>query len=128
MFFISLGFTMLAITVLLTLSTCFRQSCIGKSLHTITGAFQMVAGIAVLISLFLHPLAWDSKRMILLCGTEVEPYYLGDCSIGWAYWMAIAGTVMSFICAGISLTAERANMSPRVKRRIEEGEKLVCVP
>lgn len=119
---------MLAITVLLTLATCFRQSCIGKSLHTITGAIQMVAGIAILISLFLHPLAWNAKRMIKLCGTEVEPYYLGECSIGWAFYSAVAGTLISFICAGISLCAEKSNMNPRVKRRIEEGEKLVCVP
>lgn len=44
MFFISCGFVILSLTVLLTLITCCRQSIIGKSIHTITGSAQMISG------------------------------------------------------------------------------------
>lgn len=44
MFFISFGFTLLAVTVLLTLFACCRQSCCGKSIHNITGSAQVVSG------------------------------------------------------------------------------------
>lgn len=43
-------------------------------------------------------------------------------------YAAVAGIILCFICAGISLKAETSNMRMRVKRRIESGERLVCVP
>jgi LHFPL tetraspan subfamily member protein len=43
-------------------------------------------------------------------------------------WAAAIGAILCFICAGISLTAESANMSSKVRRRVEEGDRLVCVP
>lgn len=44
MFFISLGFFILTLTVLLTLLTCCRQSLFGKSIHNIAGSAQVVSG------------------------------------------------------------------------------------
>lgn len=44
MFFVSLGFTLLSITVLLTLLTCCRQSACGKSIHNMTACAQVVSG------------------------------------------------------------------------------------
>lgn len=44
-FFITLGFVIMTITTFLTLATCCRQSIFGKSIHTITGSAQAVAGI-----------------------------------------------------------------------------------
>lgn len=82
MFFISLGFTILSGTVILTLLTCFRQSLFGKSIHTTTGTAQVLAGISIMFALFLHPLGWGSKRVIKLCGSESEPFYPAECSLG----------------------------------------------
>ncbi|XP_016981337.1 LHFPL tetraspan subfamily member 2a protein isoform X1 [Drosophila rhopaloa] len=44
MIFASLGFTLLSVTVLLTLLTCCRQSAFGKSIHNMTACAQVVAG------------------------------------------------------------------------------------
>lgn len=44
MFFISLGFTILSLTVALTLITCCRQSAFGKSIHNMTGCAQVLSG------------------------------------------------------------------------------------
>lgn len=35
-----------------------------------------------MMSLFLHPLGWTSERVRVLCGPDVEPFYVGDCSMG----------------------------------------------
>lgn len=42
-------------------------------------------------------------------------------------YCAVVGIVLCFVCAGISLKAENSNMHNNVKRRIESGERLVCV-
>lgn len=101
-----------------------------------------------MIALFLHPLGWGAKRVMALCGPDAEAFFPAACSIGcrlvspiflqlntscssstgWAFYSAIAGVVLCFLCAGISMKAESSNMRSKVKRRVEDGERLVCVP
>lgn len=44
MFFMSLGFVLLTLTVLCTLVSCCRQSVFGKSIHNMTACAQVTAG------------------------------------------------------------------------------------
>ncbi|XP_030373143.1 LHFPL tetraspan subfamily member 2a protein [Scaptodrosophila lebanonensis] len=128
MFFLLLGFILLSITVLLTLVTCCRQSAFGKSLHNMTACAQVLAGISVLLSLFMHPLGWRAQRVQRLCGMEVEPFYLAGCSIGSSMYCASAGALLTFVAAALSVWAESSNLRTRVRRRVEEGNMLVCIP
>ncbi|XP_034653727.1 LHFPL tetraspan subfamily member 2 protein [Drosophila subobscura] len=128
MFFISLGFALLSVTVLLTLLTCCRQSAFGKSIHNMTACAQVVSGISVMLALFLHPMGWGAARVQRLCGPEAEPFYPADCSIGISFYCGVIGILLTFAAAGISLKAESSNMRTRVRRRVEEGSKLVCIP
>ncbi|XP_073812857.1 LHFPL tetraspan subfamily member 2a protein [Musca autumnalis] len=128
MFFISLGFALLTLTVLCTLVSCCRQSIFGKSLHNMTACAQVTAGISVMLSLFLHPMGWSASRVQLLCGPDAEPFYAAGCSLGISFYSAIGGVILCFVCAGISLKAESSNMRTRVKRRVEGGDRLVCIP
>lgn len=128
MFFATFGFVLLAATVFLTIITCCRQSFCGKSVHNITGAAQAVAGISILIGLFLHPLGWGAARVIKLCGSDAEAFYPAECHIGLAAYSAAGAVLLAFLSAAISMIAESSNMRSRIKRRIESGERLVCVP
>lgn len=110
------------------LPACCRQSLFGKSIHSLTGCGQAVVGILVLIALFLHPLGWGAKRVKRLCGPEAESFYYGECSLGLAMISAVATVFLSFCCAFLSLKAESSNLRSRVRRRVEHGEKLVCIP
>jgi hypothetical protein len=82
MLFISSGFWLLCSTVALTILTCFRQSIFGKSIHNLTGSAQVLSGILVMVSLFLHPLGWGANRVIRMCGPDAEAFYPAECSIG----------------------------------------------
>jgi len=103
MFFMSLGFVLLSLTVAATLLTCCRQSAFGKSIHNMTACAQVLSGecyqdcpllptlpltpfiwsgITVMLAMFLHPLGWRAQRVQRLCGTEAEPFYPADCSMG----------------------------------------------
>ncbi|CAO1368709.1 unnamed protein product [Diamesa tonsa] len=126
--FISIGFFTICLTLTFTLVSCCRQSIFGKSIHTVTGCLQMLAGILVLIATSFYPIGWGNDRVVALCG-DSSPFYPSDCSIGYSFYSAVAGIFCCFICGFVSLKAEKANMSTTVKRRLEEGgEKLVCVP
>lgn len=45
-----------------------------------------------------------------------------------SFYCAASGALLCFVCAGISAKAEASNLRSRVKRRVEEGERLVCIP
>lgn len=47
--------------------------------------------------------------------------------IGNALGCAAIGVILGFICAAMSIKAESGNMNINVKRRIEAGERLLCV-
>lgn len=117
-----------SLTVSFCMLSCCRQSIFGKSIHTVTGCGQAVVGILVLIVLFLHPLAWGHPRVKRLCGPDADSFYVGECSIGSAMISAIAVVLLSFSCGFFSLKAESSNMHQRVRRRVENGEKFVCIP
>lgn len=186
----AIGFIIMTLTVFLTLATFCRQSICGKSIHTVIGSAQAVAGkfdspisyllsvhfrsiemlsiamensllfsfhiaICVLISLFLHPFGWGHTRVKRLCGADSEPFWPSDCSLGMLFcihfstefnfivWKfccfkfnlntgnalacAIIGVLLGFGCAAMSIKAESGNMNTSVKRRIEAGERLLCV-
>ncbi|XP_032590610.1 LHFPL tetraspan subfamily member 2a protein isoform X2 [Drosophila grimshawi] len=128
MFCMTTGCLLLSATVAATLLTCCRQSAFGKSIHNMTACAQVLAGIAVMLALFLHPLGWRAQRVQLLCGAEAEPFYPADCSIGISFYCGLAAILLTFAAAGISLKAESSNMRSRVRRRVESGSKLICIP
>lgn len=75
----------------------------------------------------LYPAGWGSKKVVDYCGPDASPYKVGLCSLGWAFYTAIGGTVLTFICAMFSAQAEIATSSDKVQDEIEEGRSLICV-
>lgn len=126
--FMLLGFLLLSVTCICTFCSFCRQSCLGKSLHTITGSVQILSAIFIMIAMFLYPIGWGSERIAQVC-TDISPFYPGECTLGYSFYAAIVAIVVAMLCGLLSLTAEKASLNPQVKRRIEEGnERLVFTP
>jgi len=75
----------------------------------------------------LYPAGWGSDKVIGYCGPEASPFRPSLCSLGWAFYAAIGGTVGSFLCAVLSAQAEIATSSDKVQEEIEEGKSLICL-
>lgn len=126
--FMFLGFATLGFTCFCTLCSCCRQSLLGKSLHTVTGSLQILSGIFIMVSISLYPIGWGVERIASVC-VDISPFYPGECSLGYSFYSSIAAVVVAMLCGMLSLKAEKANMNPSIKRRIEEGnERLVFAP
>lgn len=87
----------------------------------------LFAGLFLILGLMLYPAGWGSKKVVDYCGQDASPYKVGLCSLGWAFYTAIGGTVLTFICAMFSAQAEIATSSDKVQDEIEEGRSLICV-
>lgn len=85
------------------------------------------AGLFLILGLILYPAGWGCQKAIGYCGHYASAYKPGDCSLGWAFYTAIGGTVLTFICAVFSAQAEIATSSDKVQEEIEEGKNLICL-
>lgn len=52
---------------------------------------------------------------------------LGDCFLGAGAYAAVGGTVLTFVCACLSLPAEKSTSSDKVQDKIYEGQTLICL-
>lgn len=84
-------------------------------------------GLLLLVGLMLYPAGWGSEKVKGYCGVEASPFRPALCSLGWAFYAAIGGTLATFLCSVLSAQAEIATSSDKVQEEIEEGKSLICV-
>ena len=80
-----------------------------------------------MVGLMLYPAGWGSEKVVDYCGAEASAFRPAQCSLGWAFYAAIGGTLASFLCAVFSAQAEVATSSDKVQEEIEEGKSLICL-
>ncbi|XP_030745123.1 LHFPL tetraspan subfamily member 2 protein isoform X2 [Sitophilus oryzae] len=125
--FLAMGIVVMSLTVCTSLLSCCFQSLFKKSIFTLSGAAQCIAGICFILGVMLQPMAWGTERAHRLCGRESSAFYLGDCSIGLGLYLAIGGTILTFLCACLSIPAEKSTSSDKVQDKIYEGQTLICL-
>ncbi|XP_028852063.1 LHFPL tetraspan subfamily member 2b isoform X2 [Denticeps clupeoides] len=124
--FLAVGLLILVVVALLAVfSLCF-QSIMGKSLFNVCGLVQAIAGFFLLLGLVFYPVGWGCEKVKQYCGEQASPFRNGDCSLGWAFFTAVGGLVLTFFCAVFSAQAEKATSSDKVQDEIEEGRSLIC--
>ncbi|XP_034026541.1 LHFPL tetraspan subfamily member 2a protein-like [Thalassophryne amazonica] len=127
MLFLAAGILVLGGVGCISIFTLCFQSILKKSIFNICGLLQGIAGLLLMVGLMLYPAGWGSEKVISYCGSEASPYRPAECSLGWAFYAAIGGTLAAFLCAVLSVQAEIATSSDKVQEEIEEGKILVCL-
>ncbi|RZB39590.1 lipoma HMGIC fusion partner-like 2 protein [Asbolus verrucosus] len=142
--FLVTGLSIMSVTVCMSLISCCVQSIFRKSIFTISGAAQalagwfcpqsvkkisvfVVAGICFIVGVMLQPMGWGAPRVRRMCGREASPFYPGDCALGLGLGLAAAGTLLTFVAACLSVPAENSTSSDKVQDQIYEGHTLICL-
>ncbi|XP_046475810.1 LHFPL tetraspan subfamily member 2a protein [Neodiprion pinetum] len=126
-FFLALGLAVMTATVVAALIGCCVQSVGKKSIFDLAGVAQSIAGIMYLLGMILYVAGWGSSKIQGLCGDEAVPFYLGNCSLGWASYLAVLGVLLTFASAVFSSQAEKSTASDKVQDQINEGKTLICL-
>lgn len=127
MLFLAAGTLVLGVVACISIfSLCF-QSILKKSIFNICGLLQAIAGLLLMVGLMLYPGGWGSEKVVGYCGPEASPFRPAQCSLGWAFYAAIGGTLATFMCSVLSAQAEIATSSDKVQEEIEEGKSLICL-
>lgn len=112
---------------ILTVTKCFIRCATYELLNFCLFFLFFFLGLFLILGLILYPAGWGCQKAISYCGHYASAYKLGDCSLGWAFYTAIGGTILTFICAVFSAQAEIATSSDKVQEEIEEGKNLICL-
>lgn len=124
-----LGLALMVITDLFALLTICCRSCICCSVFTVCGSLQSFAGILFSLGLVAYPAGWGSKVVNMeYCGGKSGAFILGDCTIGGAFWLAVAGTVCSLVASSLAIWAYQSTKSARCEERQANDDKCICLP
>ncbi|XP_021936403.1 lipoma HMGIC fusion partner-like 2 protein isoform X2 [Zootermopsis nevadensis] len=122
-----IGLSIMAATVLTSVLSCCVQSIFRKSIFTMSGAAQTIAGIFYILGLVVYPAGWGAHRVQKLCGHDAAPFFPAECHLGWAFYSAVVGVGLTFVCAVLSVQAEVATSSDKVQYQIHQGRTLICL-
>ncbi|EDO35175.1 predicted protein [Nematostella vectensis] len=92
-----IGVLLLLVAILLAhISCCFKKVC-KRSVFGVAGVVQISAVIFLVISLVMFPLGFKSQFVSQHCGLT-DMFNPGQCSISWAYTLAIMSTGLLMLC------------------------------
>jgi len=126
----AIGLALMLLTVVLSLVTPCLRSCICCSTFTFSGSLQTFAGILFTIGLVAYPAGWGSElvKSSKYCGSDAHSFVLGSCKIGGAYWMAVAGTVCTYLASSLAIFAYKSTKSQKAREREQADDAFICVP
>lgn len=125
--FFALAGVLLTFAMIMSAMSLFIRSFCGKSIFTLAGLIQSIAGLLCVIGLVIYPAGWGTTRVKRNCGEYADPYIIDKCSLGWSFYLCIIGTVLIFVCSVLSIQAEHSTSSRKVEEEVMEGKNLICV-
>nr|KAG5688539.1 hypothetical protein BaRGS_010174 [Batillaria attramentaria] len=101
-FFGLAGVLLLGTCIAAVLSLCVRSMC-GKSIFTLSGLVQSIAGLFCILGLVIYPAGWGSDKVKGYCGQFSGPFDMDNCYL------------------------DASTSSHKVEEEVLEGKNLICV-
>lgn len=92
--FVAISALMILICIVSMLAFFFAHPC---TVFKLCGWLQFICAVCLLSGVLIFPAGWDSPAVKEVCGPEASGYNVGQCSIRWAYILAIIGVVDCFV-------------------------------
>lgn len=131
LFFLCFGTFLLAIAVFMSMVGFCVQSLGKKSIFSVGGVIQSLAALFLVIGLVLYPAGWGNDVVDELCTKKplqtAGAFKINDCSLGWAFYAVMGGTLSSFLCSLLSAQAEKSTSSDLVQDEISDGKTVICL-
>jgi hypothetical protein len=92
------GFSILLILICLGLFILFLFLR-ARLVYFICALIQIICAICLFIALIIYPSGFDNDTIRLVCGSNVNDYYIDTCQVRWAYILAIVAFLNILILA-----------------------------
>uniref|UniRef100_H3ACV0 LHFPL tetraspan subfamily member 4b n=1 Tax=Latimeria chalumnae TaxID=7897 RepID=H3ACV0_LATCH len=97
-------FVCMSLALVLTTIGCFVlfRFCNAATVYKICAWKWLIAASCLALGCLTFPGGWHTWEVRVLCGLQAGSYRLGDCSLHWAYILAILGVLDSLILATLA--------------------------
>ncbi|XP_064155448.1 LHFPL tetraspan subfamily member 4 protein-like isoform X1 [Anguilla rostrata] len=92
-------FVLLSMVLILGCIACFILFffCNTSTVYKTCAWMQLLCAVCLVLGCMIFPDGWDSEVVRDMCGEETGKYTLGNCSVRWAYILAIIGILDALI-------------------------------
>lgn len=92
-------FVLLAMVLTLSCIACFALFffCNTSTVYKTCAWMQLLCAVSLVLGCMIFPDGWDAEVIRDMCGEDTGKYSLGNCSVRWAYILAIIGILDSLI-------------------------------
>jgi hypothetical protein len=99
------AFLMLLLSLIWGVTAYLKPKVKGTSMFAVAFVFQVIGGVALVISLALLPVSLESKFMSQFCGPEASYYYRGMCTVDWGLYVAMVITACALYLPSLAIFA-----------------------
>lgn len=92
--FVAISALLTLFCILAMLMFFFAHPC---TVFQVCGWLQFACAVCLLSGILIFPAGWDSPAVKEVCGPEAGSYNVGQCSIRWAYVLAMIGVLDCFV-------------------------------
>jgi len=117
-----IGLLIMIITVLWSILSPFSYYC---SIFSLGCVLQLMAAVLFTTGLLSYAAGWGSDKVRVVCGAS-QPFQEGDCQIGEGFWLAVSGTLGTYIAAYLATRAYNSTHTGKAAHMIEDGDRIVC--
>ncbi|TWW56357.1 LHFPL tetraspan subfamily member 4 protein [Takifugu flavidus] len=92
-------FVLLSMVLILSCIACMALFffCNTSTVYKTCAWMQLLCGVCLVLGCMIFPDGWDAEVIRDMCGEQAGKYSLGDCSVRWAYMLAIIGILDALI-------------------------------
>ncbi|XP_019910901.1 LHFPL tetraspan subfamily member 3 protein isoform X1 [Esox lucius] len=92
-------FVLLSMVLILGCIACFILFffCNTATVYKTCAWMQLLCAVCLILGCMIFPDGWDAEVVLDMCGEKTGKYTLGNCSVRWAYMLAIVGIMDALI-------------------------------
>uniref|UniRef100_A0A8C6Q4K6 LHFPL tetraspan subfamily member 4 n=1 Tax=Nothobranchius furzeri TaxID=105023 RepID=A0A8C6Q4K6_NOTFU len=92
-------FVLLSMVLILSCIACMALFffCNTSTVYKTCAWMQLLCGVCLVLGCMIFPDGWDAEVIQDMCGEQSGKYSLGNCSVRWAYMLAIMGILDALI-------------------------------
>ncbi|XP_035634502.1 LHFPL tetraspan subfamily member 4 protein isoform X1 [Oncorhynchus keta] len=122
-------FVLLSMVLILGCIACFILFffCNTATVYKTCAWMQLLCAVCLILGCMIFPDGWDSEVVRDMCGEETGKYTLGNCSVRWAYMLAIVGIMDALILSFLAFVLGNRQNDFQLEEQLKAEQKDFAV-
>ncbi|KAL0977855.1 hypothetical protein UPYG_G00162210 [Umbra pygmaea] len=122
-------FVLLSMVLILGCIACFILFffCNTATVYKTCAWMQLLCAVCLILGCMIFPDGWDAEVVLDMCGEKTGKYTLGNCSVRWAYMLAIVGIMDALILSFLAFVLGNRQNDFQLEEQLKAEQKDFAV-